>query len=179
MSLILVTGGVRSGKSQFAEELAHELQGSVLYVATGKAWDEEMRQRITLHQHRRPSDWGLVEIQADLAEIFPRAYQYQAVLIDCLSNWISNRILPLPEEKIRNQEIHLSILTSLQQWAQAITEDERTYIVVTNEVGLGGIALTTLGRWFADLVGDANQLLAKQAEQVYVVIAGIPRRIKG
>lgn len=179
MSLIVVTGGVRSGKSQFAEELALTYKSPVLYAATGKAWDDEMKKRIQQHQIRRPADWGLVEIRERLDEVFPAAQAYSTVLIDCLSNWISHQLMAVPEENIQNQEIQQRILTAVKQWGQAFSEDERTYIVVTNEVGLGGVAWTSLGRWFADTLGEANQFMAKQADQVYWVVSGIPVRIKG
>lgn len=184
MGIVVITGGVRSGKSRFAEELALELvqkpsTGKVLYVATGKAWDSEMAHRIQLHQIRRPADWGLLEVSNHLEEVFVSSPAYEVVLVDCLSNYISNRLIQIPEEKMYDQEIQQQILLSIQQWVQAMNEDKRTYLVVTNEVGLGGVALSSLGRWYADLLGEANQLLASQAESVYVVFCGIPRRIKG
>lgn len=192
VSIIVITGGVRSGKSKFAEEVAQQIvmelrskeemaktPGSVLYVATGKAWDSEMTQRIRIHQERRPADWGLLEVSNLLEEVFSASADYQVVLVDCLSNWVSNRLIQIPEEKMYDQEIQKQLLLSVQQWAQAMNEDKRTYIVVTSEVGLGGVALSSLGRWFADLLGEANQIVARQAETVHLVLSGIPWRIKG
>ncbi|WP_134704043.1 bifunctional adenosylcobinamide kinase/adenosylcobinamide-phosphate guanylyltransferase [Ammoniphilus sp. YIM 78166] len=179
MSLILITGGVRSGKSRFAEQWAHELGGSILYVATGKVYDQEMEQRIQLHQERRPADWGLAECPHHLDLVFQSTEGYEGILIDCLSTWISNRLMEVPEERMRDEQVHLTLREDLQRWVAAAKDLEIPVIVVTSEVGLGGVAMSRLGRWFQDILGECNQWVAKEADEVYAVLSGIPWRIKG
>lgn len=180
MSLIYITGGVRSGKSGFAEELAKARGESVLYVATGTAWDEEMIHRIELHRKRRPDSWGLVEVTAHLSEIFCKSESYQTILIDCLSTWVSNRLIQVPKQSLLDPEITRSLLTETEEWLQLVRRDAgRTYLIVSSEVGMGGVALSPLGRWFADVLGEINQKIAHQADEAYVIVSGIPWRIKG
>jgi adenosylcobinamide kinase/adenosylcobinamide-phosphate guanylyltransferase len=178
LKLVLVTGGVRSGKSCFAEELARQAGTSVLYVATGQAWDEEMRLRIRRHQERRPDDWGLAEIGCRLNEMLPAADSFQTVLLDCLSTWVGSRLMQVPEERIRDQAITDTLLREADEWLEEMARGEQTVIVVSAEVGLGGVALTSLGRWFADVLGELNQRVARRADKVYAVWCGIPWRIK-
>ncbi|MGE7273367.1 bifunctional adenosylcobinamide kinase/adenosylcobinamide-phosphate guanylyltransferase [Brevibacillus panacihumi] len=179
MSLILVTGGVRSGKSGFAEELASETGKRVLYVATGEAKDEEMHSRIALHRSRRPADWGCVEIPLRLSESIQAAREYEVVLIDCLSTWVSNRLMAVPEPEWRSEAITREVYEEATSWLDGVAASSRTVIAVTSEVGLGGVAMSRLGRWFADVLGDVNQMTARRADTVYAVLSGIPWRIKG
>lgn len=179
MSLILVTGGVRSGKSGFAEELASETGKRVLYVATGEAKDEEMRSRIALHRSRRPADWGCVEIPLRLSESIQAAREYEVILIDCLSTWVSNRLMAVPEQDWRSEAITREVYEEATAWLGGVSASSHTVIAVTSEVGLGGVAMSRLGRWFADVLGDVNQMTARRADTVYAVLSGIPWRIKG
>jgi adenosylcobinamide kinase / adenosylcobinamide-phosphate guanylyltransferase len=179
VSIILITGGVRSGKSRFAEQLALGLGGSILYVATGKAYDQEMEHRIQLHQERRPIDWGLAECPDQLEAIFHNPAGYKGILIDCLSTWVSNRLMEVSEENIRDELVTQTLREDLKCWVAAAKGSEMPVIVVTSEVGLGGVAMTRLGRWFQDVMGECNEWVAKEAEEVYAVMSGIPWRIKG
>lgn len=166
MTLILISGGVRSGKSQFAEDLANQKGAKILYQATGIACDQEMEERIEKHQKRRPEDWGLLESSYDLVADY---LDYDVVLVDCLSTWVSNRLI---------QEEEVTLLSELEEWLKGLESGQQTVIVVTSEVGLGGVAMSSLGRKFQDLLGEANQRVARQAQEVYAVISGIPWRIK-
>lgn len=179
MSLIVVTGGVRSGKSRFAEELAAESGRRVLYVATGQAWDDEMRARIELHKNRRPSEWGCVEVGGRLSDYVDVSAEYDVVLIDCLSTWVSNRLMNIAEEEWRSEKHTTALLQEAKAWLGQVQASSQTVIAVTSEVGLGGVAMNPLGRWFADVLGDVNQMSARQADVVYAVLSGIPWRIKG
>ncbi|MGG4493606.1 bifunctional adenosylcobinamide kinase/adenosylcobinamide-phosphate guanylyltransferase [Brevibacillus reuszeri] len=179
MSLIVVTGGVRSGKSRFAEELATESGRRVLYVATGQAWDAEMRARIELHKERRPIDWGCMEVGEHLTDYVGASVEYDVVLIDCLSTWVSNRLMNISEEEWRSEEHTAALLQEAEAWLGQVQASSQTVIAVTSEVGLGGVAMNPLGRWFADVLGDVNQMSAQQASTVYAVLSGIPWRIKG
>ncbi|GEC90550.1 MULTISPECIES: bifunctional adenosylcobinamide kinase/adenosylcobinamide-phosphate guanylyltransferase [Brevibacillus] len=179
MSLVLVTGGVRSGKSRYAEELAITLSNRVLYVATGKAWDDEMKQRIELHQARRPLEWGCVEVGERLTDYHAFSEQYDVVLIDCLSTWVSNRLMSVDESEWRSASHTQALFQEAEAWLSLVQNSPQKVIAVTSEVGLGGVALSRLGRWFADVLGDVNQRSARQADAVYAVLSGIPWRIKG
>lgn len=178
--IIFVTGGVRSGKSRFAEQLAQEIgQGSVLYAATGVACDQEMDQRILLHKERRPSSWGLVEAPYDPMLIVPYMSKYQAVLFDCLSAWVSNRLLQASEMEESKAAAAL-IYRNLEEFMQQIDQDVSSSIIfVTNETGLGGVAMSPLGRWFQDVLGEVNQKVAAKADVAYAVWSGLPWRLKG
>lgn len=175
----MVTGGVRSGKSRYAEELAQASGSRVMYVATGQAWDDEMRARIELHQERRPQEWGCIEVGEHLTDYAASSTGYDVVLIDCLSTWVSNRLMKLEESEWRS-EIHTrALLQEAAAWLELVAQSRQTVIAVTSEVGLGGVAMSRLGRWFADVLGDVNQMSARQADVVYAVWSGIPWRIKG
>lgn len=180
MGLIYITGGVRSGKSAFAEKLAIQKGGnSVAYIATGVNTDPEMDRRIRLHQERRPASWGLIEAPYQLGHLTALRPTYEVFLLDCLSSWISNRLLSAPEERWGDQSYAKELLDDLQDWLEESGKGACTVLVVSSEVGLGGVAMSRLGRWYADVLGEANQLVARQANEVYAVISGIPWRLKG
>lgn len=181
--VILVTGGARSGKSEFAEKLAYERgKDEVLYIATSLPVDEEMKERIKRHRERRPSSWETVEAYKDLdKEILKR--EKKVVLIDCLTVMISNLLMEVDltwenstleqvdeiEERI-NQEVG-KILT--------VSNEVREIIVVTNEVGMGLVPEYKLGRIFRDIAGRMNKKVAEASKEVYLMISGIPVKIKG
>lgn len=179
MRFLFVTGGVRSGKSRFAEQLAERQNGSVLYVATANIMDEEMEARVRLHQQRRPNHWGLLESSYRLADTIPQYAPYQVVLIDSLSAWVSNRLLEVPEEQYGDEQITKRILQEAEHWANEIRRFDGTVILVSDETGLGGVAMSRLGRWFQDVLGEANQIMAERANEMYVLFSGIPLKIKG
>jgi len=178
MNMILVTGGVRSGKSAFAEELASSLGESVLYVATGVNTDKEMEARISLHRERRPSHWGCIETPYDLANDRKVYENYRVILLDCISTWITNQMMILAEEELGTEQATKNIVQKVEDWLATMRTYQGQLIIVTSEVGLGGVALSSLGRWFQDVQGTINQLLASCAEEVYMVVSGIPWKIK-
>lgn len=173
MSLILVTGGVRSGKSKFAEDLLMKQKGSTLYIATGVSTDSEMQARIEKHQQRRPHEWGLVEESLDLLKTIDDIQQYDRTLVDCLSTWITNRLV-----KIESRDQIPILATEIEKWLEIVKQIEGEVIVVSSETGLGGVAMSSLGRIFQDALGEINQKVAEQADEVYAVLSGIPVRIK-
>lgn len=178
MPYVLVTGGVRSGKSGFAEQRAG-LDRRVLYVATGQAWDEEMQQRIDLHRDRRPAQWGLLESGALLTETLSHHIEegWDCVLIDCLSTWLANILMSLPESDLRADTTRTQVLAEAEHLAAMFSRPDLHAVLVTTETGLGGVALTKLGRAFADLLGEVNQHLARHAEEAHLVIAGRALRL--
>lgn len=184
MKIVMVTGGVRSGKSAYAEKLTLEhsmapsTNDSVLYVATGMRYDNEMDTRIDRHRQRRPTSWDTLEAPDELSAAAYRGYG--VVLVDTLSAWIGNRLMAVPEERCRNVETTKFVQSQIKEYLADLKKSEmHAVIIVTDEVGWGGVAITPLGRWFQDVVGEVNQQLADQADEVIAVISGLPWRLKG
>jgi adenosyl cobinamide kinase/adenosyl cobinamide phosphate guanylyltransferase len=177
--LILVTGGARSGKSDFAERLAVKLGGDeVLFVATAEALDDDMARRIAAHRLARPTAWQTLEAPQDVAKrLLPAIGTRRVVLIDCLTLLVSNTILTLGESPDAPQAEAL-VRHEVDELLAATQATPATIIVVTNEVGLGLVPMNTLGRVYRDALGRANQRLAAQADAVYALLSGIALDIK-
>ncbi len=178
MTLTYITGGVRSGKSEFAEQLATSHEQAVLYVAFGVNTDIEMQNRIEKHQQRRPSDWGVVEEPYELASSCETYRDYEVILIDCFSTWLTNRIMSIPEAELRQEEHRQDIINEVSDWLALIKLMDQQIIVVSSEVGLGGVAMSPLGRFFHDTLGKCNQLIAREADEAFAVLSGLPLRLK-
>jgi len=169
--LILITGGARSGKSRYAVELASQLSPEVIFIATASPLDPEMRRRIKLHRKSRPSQWQTIEEQKDVASILSEINSPQkVVIIDCLTLLISNLLLEGKGEK--------EILNQVKTIADKGRKFNRVTIVVSNEVGWGVVPSTSLGRNFRDIAGKANQIIAARANQVWLLVCGIPYKLK-
>jgi adenosylcobinamide kinase / adenosylcobinamide-phosphate guanylyltransferase len=178
--LVFLLGGARSGKSTLAENLAKEQGESVLFVATAQAFDEDMQARIARHQTDRPQTWRTLESPLNVAITIDQALseQHQPTLVlDCLTLLASNVLLQLPEEATQadyNQVILEEIdalLAIYQKWGGL-------WIVVSNEVGMGVVPPTRLGRLFRDGLGRANQRIAQHADEVQLLVAGIGWKLK-
>jgi len=179
MSLRLVTGGVRSGKSRFTESLARSLGRRVLVVATGTPGDEEMKRRIEVHRRRRPPGWDVLEEPAHLADRLQDLPTYDVVLVDGLSTWVANRLLSSEEKALRNPDVfEAEIIEETRRLLDCLGR-HRHGILVTDETGLGGVAMSSIGRRFQDVLGLVNQEVAHLADEVWFVVSGIPWRIKG
>lgn len=175
--MIFVTGGARSGKSGFAERLASDRQDNVTFIATAAPGDEEMRSRIAEHRERRPRDWVTVELDSGLADAVEQAAGGGGtVLVDCLTVYISNRILA--QGFVNNKAIRDRIEREMDEVAAACARAGGNLIVVSNEVGMGIVPDNSLARAFRDIAGRANQLLAAEADEVYLCVSGIPVRVK-
>ena len=183
--IIFCTGGARSGKSEFAETLALSKEGQKGYIATGQAYDEEMKHRIHLHQERRKKIWNNYEIPyAMSAEIQKVLDECSVVLVDCLTMWTTNLVLQdgefTSQEDINNRERF--ILSEVQAVLNAIRyyrgDDEKTVIFVTNEIGLGIVPENKLARIFRDIMGRVNRMVAAEADEAYMTISGITIDIK-
>lgn len=173
-NLTLVLGGVRAGKSRYAQELAQR-GGRVLYVATAEAGDEEMAARIQAHREERPSDWATVEEPIDVVGVLEsRLSDVDTVLFDCLTLWVSNLLLQDPDD----QGIQADIQTEARRLLTLYEQHNAAWIVVSNEVGLGVIPATRLGRDYADALGRVNQQFAAAADEVIVMFAGLPVSLK-
>ncbi|CCQ92318.1 Bifunctional adenosylcobalamin biosynthesis protein CobP [[Clostridium] ultunense Esp] len=179
MTIHLVLGGIRSGKSRVAEELAQGDGGPVSYVATNVCMDEEMKERIRLHQARRPLSWRVMEEPLDLKRISSITEGDRVVLLDSLSAWLSNRLSPIPEAEWRGARHNERIIEDISRFLEVIKGRDQNWLIVSDEIGLGGVALYPLGRWYADLLGELNQRVASVSDEVTWVVAGLPLRLKG
>ncbi len=177
--LVLVLGGSRSGKSEFAESIAGQMGGSVTYIATTAVRDREMADRVILHRARRPQHWGTVEEEKDVSRVVSNGREGDVFLLDCVTVWITNLILDnqLTEQDLKAGEKERYVMEKVFQLADAV-ENGAHLILVSNEVGLGLVPEYPLGRLFRDLAGKVNQVLAAKADQVYFVVAGLPLEIK-
>ena len=170
--LIFVTGGCRSGKSQFAQDYANRRFRRKLYLATGEALDEEMAKRIVDHQKRRGADWQTVEEPIRIAEaIKEHENVVEVILLDCITLWLSNLLM--------RQKSDREIMNDLIALIDAIEKSPMSFILVSNEVGMGIVPGEPLGRRFRDLAGMANQKIAESAQTVAFMVSGIPICLKG
>ncbi|MDR2119227.1 MAG: bifunctional adenosylcobinamide kinase/adenosylcobinamide-phosphate guanylyltransferase [Tannerellaceae bacterium] len=166
--IILITGGARSGKSAYAEKLALSLSPHPVYLATARIWDEEFKQRVQRHRSMRGPEWTTIEEDRELSR---HTLTGRVAVIDCVTLWNTNFFYDL------QADIDLA-LEALQSEFDAFTAQEATFIFVTNETGMGGISENALQRRFTDLQGWFNQYIARRADQVYLMVSGIPLQIK-
>ena len=180
--IILCSGGARSGKSEFAEQLALSLKGRKAYVATGQAFDDEMKDRIKKHQLRRGKEWITFEIPLHLHENWEHIKNVSdVILIDCLTMFTSNHVFAHGD--INTQEdanrIESIILKELRLLLQEINNsNDKTVIFVTNEIGLGIVPENKLARYFRDITGRVNREVASAANKMYLTISGVTIELK-
>ena len=170
---VLITGGIRSGKTGLAEQRAMQAGPAVFYVATATAGDDEMAARIERHRRLRPDDWGLVEEPLRLGEVLSdfrkQPCEPPLLLIDCMSLWLSNLLFAGGEVFSEEKALFL----------REVSDYPGDLVVVTNEVGLGTIGMDALTRRFADELGWMNQALAERCDEVVMSVAGLPLTLKG
>ena len=191
--IVLVTGGARSGKSAFAEDQLADRE-EVCYIATGlpRGEDPEWQERIRLHQERRPASWTTQEQYAGLSD-WLREQSHPVYLLDCATLLTSNRLfdliaqhfpdkLDLTEEHFLSRQEQSFLLQLLEEeWQELLSTIRQTDAecwIVTDEVGLGIVPETRLGRFFRDVQGKINQLIAKEASEAYLVICGLAQQLK-
>ena len=181
-TIILCSGGARSGKSEFAEQLALSLKGRKAYVATGQAFDDEMKDRIKKHQLRRGKEWITFEIPLHLHKNWEHIKNVSdVILIDCLTMFTSNHVFAHGD--INTQEdanrIESIILKELRLLLQEINNsNDKTVIFVTNEIGLGIVPENKLARYFRDITGRVNREVASAANKMYLTISGVTIELK-
>lgn len=182
--VILATGGSRSGKSVLAEKKAQQLgEGSVLYIATAIPTDDDMRERIRIHQERRNPLWETYEGYRNLDKVV-RKTDKQVILLDCLTVLITNILfedLDRDFDKVSKDEIHKLEKECIEETlkiAKAAKESNKTIIAVTNEVGMSIVPAYRLGRIFSDITGKVNQAFANISDEVYISVSGISLMIK-
>lgn len=183
----MITGGQRSGKSTYAEQLALSLSDNPVYIATAHVWDEEFRERVRKHQERRGLQWTNIEEERFLSHHDVRG---RVVLIDCLTLWATNFFFQAGDnanvdavlEEIKAEFDRFTVLPLTESTHQDLScdpnEPSTTFIFVTNEIGLGGVSANAVQRRFTDLLGWLNQYVASKAQEVIMMVSGIPMKIK-
>ena len=184
MGIVYVTGGARSGKSSFAEALAEKGKERV-YLATAKIYDEEMRERVRKHREQRGKGWTTVEAHSCLDEMLEKsAAGKDLILVDCLTNMVANLMLEdrdLDWDKVSTEkvaEIEKAVMTELQKLIGFSKRFSGRVIVVSNELGMGIVPSYPLGRHFRDIAGRANQRVAQEADEAYLIVSGISVKLK-
>lgn len=166
--ITFITGGARSGKSSFAQRMAESRSNKPVYLATARVWDDDFRKRIERHQQDRGSQWINIEEEKYLSRA---SVKDQTVLLDCITLWLTNIFFD------NNFEMEKSLSDAKEEWARFVAED-MDLIVVSNELGMGVHPVEESARKFADLQGWMNQHIAAMADEVYLMVSGIPVNIK-
>ena len=166
--IILITGGARSGKSTYAEKMALSLSLNPVYLATARIWDEEFRQRVIRHQQRRGPEWTNIEEEKQLSR---HQLAGRIVLIDCVTLWCTNFFFDVKADTD-------SALTTAKEEFDRFTKQDATFIFVTNEIGMGATSDNETQRKFTDMQGWMNQYIAAQADEVWLMVSGIPVKVK-
>ena len=179
---VLIIGGAGSGKSHFAQELAPKLGEPVLFVATAEAGDEEMRQRIEQHQRARAAAWSTLEVTTQVgSQIEQKIGDAQVVIVDCITLLVNNIFSQYSDqsgEQIDTPLIESKLMAEVSELIECINRVDASFLIVTNEVGLGLVPANRMGRLYRDLLAKANQMLAQAADEVYLMVAGLPLPIK-
>ena len=196
MALIFVTGGAKSGKSKFAEELILKLNNGKqenIYLATSLVFDEEMKEKVRLHKERRKTDWRTVEtyknFENSLNKYFPKTKNEvkNDILVDCLTNLITNIIFEKEcidwenfdkKSYIQDLEKLDKIVENTVNELINVSKNFENAVIVSNELGMGLVPSYPLGRYFREIAGKMNQVVAEKADEVYFVVSGIPMKIK-
>lgn len=166
--ITFITGGARSGKSKFAQTLAEQFSANPIYLATARIWDDDFKQRVERHKTDRNENWQTVEIEKEISN---NQFEGKTVLLDCITLCLNNYFFD-------NQfDIEISLSEAKQEWETFIQKDFKL-IVVSNELGMGVHPENEISRKFADMQGWMNQHIASQANDVYLMISGIPLKIK-
>ncbi|MEK7812769.1 MAG: bifunctional adenosylcobinamide kinase/adenosylcobinamide-phosphate guanylyltransferase [Candidatus Desantisbacteria bacterium] len=168
--ITFIIGGIRSGKSKFGCQIAEGKNKGVIYIATCVPLDDETMERVKKHRTSRPKEWLVIEESIDVEKVLLSIHENSVILIECLTFWVSNLLL--------DGKGYEDICQSVKRLVDVLKGMSNDIIVVSNEVGLGGISPNKLARVFTDILGEANQLASNAADEVYAVIAGIPVRIK-
>lgn len=163
-----ITGGVRSGKSSHAQQLAEQLSAQPVYLATARVWDADFAERIKKHQSDRGENWTNIEEEVELSK---NDFQGKVVLLDCITLWLTNIFHD------HNYQLDASLEAAKTEWGKLMQQDAH-FIVVSNELGMGVHPEHESARKFADLQGWMNQYIAREAEEVILMISGIAVKIK-
>lgn len=183
MKITYITGGARSGKSTYAEQLVKGLSGKTTYIATAVPFDKGMRDRIKRHKDQRPREWKTIERYKDFSKLKtdPDFIEADNILFDCLTVMLMNQLMD------RNIDWDLISLDEVNEIEKEITEDVRELlkqlktkntVIVSNEIGSGVVPGDYLSRYYTDMLGRINQLVAKEADEAFLTVSGIPIKLK-
>jgi adenosylcobinamide kinase/adenosylcobinamide-phosphate guanylyltransferase len=176
--ITLILGGARSGKSSYAQNLAEESGGSVTFLATAQALDEEMSVRIQKHRSERPSNWETLEIPYEIASHVSQV-KSEVVILDCVTLLISNLLMQfVKDDLVEEAPFMTSVQKEIDELIMTLRDREQAWLIVSNELGLGLVPPYQMGRVYRDAIGWANQRLAREADRVILMVAGIPTVIK-
>jgi adenosylcobinamide kinase/adenosylcobinamide-phosphate guanylyltransferase len=168
--IYFITGGERSGKSSYAENMAKGLSENPMYVATARKWDDDFQKRIDRHQKDRDDSWINIEKEKFLSEI---DFSGKVAVIDCVTLWLTNFFVDT------KNDVQLCLEQAKVEFDAIVLQENSTIIIISNEIGMGVHAETLIGRKFTELQGWMNQYLAKKADTVVLMVSGIPVTIKG
>ncbi|MBI5198482.1 MAG: bifunctional adenosylcobinamide kinase/adenosylcobinamide-phosphate guanylyltransferase [Nitrospirae bacterium] len=172
--IIFIIGGARSGKSDFALEEASGISGKKAYIATAEALDEEMRERIEEHKKKRGEDWDTYEEPLKISEVIKKiGGKYEVIILDCLTLWLSN----LMQDNCNSDREIENLIDTLE--GSKLQAPNTELFIVSNEVGMGIVPENEIARRFRDMAGILNQKVAEISDEVYLIAAGIPVKIKG
>jgi len=178
----LIIGGARSGKSSHAIELARRASPAVLFVATAGAFDEEMKQRIEEHKRSRPATWRTLEVQTNVGNrIRQEIGEARVVIVDCIALLVSNVLgqhYRADKGAGELKALEKAVTGEIGELIECFRQVKASFIVVSNEVGTGIVPADRMTRLYRDLLGKANQMLAQQADEVFLMVAGIPLAMK-
>ncbi len=176
--ITLILGGARSGKSSYAQSLAEETGKSVTFIATAQALDDEMSARIQKHRAERSVNWETLEIPVGIAS-HTQQIRADVVILDCITLLVSNLLMQFVKDDLVDEKpFMLAVQKEMDDLLLAISEQEQSWIIVSNELGLGLVPPYQMGRVYRDWLGWANQRLAREADKVIFMVAGIPTVIK-
>jgi adenosylcobinamide kinase/adenosylcobinamide-phosphate guanylyltransferase len=167
--IIFITGGARSGKSRYAQQLALQLSDNPVYLATARRWDDDFEKRIQRHRAERDERWTSMEAEKNISSL---SFTGKVIVVDCVTLWLTNFFT----------DNKYDIDSSLQQCQEEIDRldtSTNTFIIISNEIGMGMHADTDMGRKFTDLQGWMNQYIAQKADQVIFMVSGLPLTLKG
>jgi len=167
--IYFITGGERSGKSKYAQQLALELSGKPIYIATSRVWDKDFEKRVQRHKDERDERWTSIEEEKYLCKI---NLKNKVAVIDCVTLWLTNFYIDT------KHNVDESLKQAKEEFEKLATLDS-TLIIISNEIGMGVHAETEIGRKFVELQGWMNQYLADKADKVVLMVSGIPVPIKG
>jgi adenosylcobinamide kinase/adenosylcobinamide-phosphate guanylyltransferase len=176
--ITLILGGARSGKSSYAQQLAEESGKTVTFLATAQALDDEMSTRIQKHRSERPAYWDTLEIPCGIASQISQI-ESDVVILDCITLLITNLMMQFVKDDIVDETPFVSaVQKEIHELIARIREQRQDWLIVSNEVGLGLVPPYQMGRVYRDVIGWANQQLAREADQVIFMVAGIPMIVK-
>jgi len=177
--ITLILGGARSGKSSFAQKLAEESGKSVTFLATAQALDEEMSARIQKHRAERPSHWETLEIPLNI-ESHVKQIRSDIVILDCITLLVTNLLMQFVKDDLVDEVPFMqAVQNEMEDLLSVIGESNQHWLIISNEVGLGLVPPYQMGRGYRDGIGWANQRLAREADKVLFMAAGIPMVVKG